>query len=158
MAEENTLHPLPVQEDEEIEEVDEAGELVQMARWPQMTTLMEKHEEVVLKLLRACDECDVLTELTASDTGNVKGNKWVRLQDNVFGGRDDGIAVHEKAKAEYKEGNRKAKEAAKVLQKEVSTSSCKHPVHLVRIVDNVGCKQAEKYPHHEAHVAANSVY
>ncbi|KAL3935796.1 MAG: hypothetical protein SGARI_002824 [Bacillariaceae sp.] len=64
-------------------------QVVEMARWPQMTTLMKDHSEAVLKILAACDECEVVTEVAASDSGNVKGNKWVRLHDVVFGGRDD---------------------------------------------------------------------
>ena len=63
---------------------------IEMARWPQMTTLVRWHEDAVLKILRACDECDVVHEAAASDSGNVKGNKWVKLHDVVFGGRDDG--------------------------------------------------------------------
>ena len=62
----------------------------EMARWPQMTTLVRQYpEEEVLKILRACDECGVAMEVAASDSGNVKGNKWVKLHDVVFGGRDD---------------------------------------------------------------------
>ena len=62
---------------------------VAMARWPQMTTLIRDHEDSVLRILHACDECEVVDEVAASDSGNVKGNKWVRLHDVVFGGRDD---------------------------------------------------------------------
>lgn len=62
---------------------------LEMTRWPQMTTLIRDHEDAVLKILNACDECEVVTEVAASDSGNVKGNKWVRLHDVVFGGRDD---------------------------------------------------------------------
>ena len=61
----------------------------ELARWPQMTTLIRYHEDAVLKILNACDECGVVTEVAASDSGNVKGNKWVKLHDVVFGGRDD---------------------------------------------------------------------
>ena len=60
-----------------------------MTRWPQMTTLIRDHEDAVLKILVACDECEVIQEVAASDPGNVKGNKWVRLHDVIFGGRDD---------------------------------------------------------------------
>ena len=62
----------------------------EMARWPQMTTLFRDFPDSVMKILVACDECEVVTEVAASDSGNVKGNKWVRLHDVVFGGRDDG--------------------------------------------------------------------
>ena len=68
----------------------EAPKPVEKERWPQLTTLMRDHEEVVFKVLRAADECDVVNEVNASDAGNVKGNKWVKLQDVVFGGREDG--------------------------------------------------------------------
>ena len=65
------------------------AQAVEMARWPQMTTLMKDHLDAVLKILAACDECEVVTEVAASDSGNVKGNKWVQLHDVVFGWRDD---------------------------------------------------------------------
>ena len=68
---------------------DEAAQVTEMARWPQMTTLIREHEDSVLKILAACDECEVVEEVAASDSGNVKGNKWVKLHDVVFGGRDD---------------------------------------------------------------------
>ena len=63
--------------------------VAEMTRWPQMTTLIRDHEDAVLKILNACDECEVVNEVAASDSGNVKGNKWVRLHDVVFGGQDD---------------------------------------------------------------------
>lgn len=63
--------------------------VAEMARWPQMTTLIRHHDDAVRKILNACDECEVVGEVAASDSGNVKGNKWVRLHDVVFGGRDD---------------------------------------------------------------------
>ena len=90
------LPPMPSVEvmDAEVMEVDAEGQALKMTRWPQMNTLMRDFEDVVLKILRACDECEVVKEVTASDapTGNqnVKGNKWARLWDHVFGGRDDG--------------------------------------------------------------------
>ena len=31
----------------------------EMARWPQLTTLIRYHEDAVLKILNACDECAV---------------------------------------------------------------------------------------------------
>lgn len=65
-------------------------EPVEKERWPQLTTLIREHEEIVFKLLRAVDECDVVNEVNASDAGNVKGNRWVKLQEVVFGGREDG--------------------------------------------------------------------
>ena len=55
-----------------------------------MTTLIRDHEEAVVKLLAACNECEVVVEVASSDSGNIKGNKWVRLHDVVFRGRDDG--------------------------------------------------------------------
>ena len=61
----------------------------EMTRWPQMTTLFRDYSDAVLRILSACDECEVVVEVSASDSGNVKGNKWVRLHDVVFGGRDD---------------------------------------------------------------------
>lgn len=61
----------------------------EMTRWPQMTTLIRDHADAVLRILNACEECEVVLEVAASDSGNVKGNKWVRLHDVVFGGRDD---------------------------------------------------------------------
>lgn len=61
----------------------------ELARWPQMTTLIRYHEDAVLKILHACDECAVMSEVAASDSGNLKGNKWVKVHDVVFGGRDD---------------------------------------------------------------------
>jgi len=59
-------------------------------RWPQMVTLMRDYEDTVLKILRAIDELQVTAEPNASDSNNIKGNKWVRLQDHLFGGREDG--------------------------------------------------------------------
>ena len=89
--------PLPIQEPLTAEDSDDSVEAVvvpttkqQEQRWPQMATLFRDHSDTVMKMLRAVDECEVTTELNASDSGNVKGNKWVKLQDVVFGGRDDG--------------------------------------------------------------------
>ena len=50
-------------------EVDKSGNKVEMTRWPQMITLMRYFEEVVLKLLRACDKCEVVTR-------EVHDSKW----------------------------------------------------------------------------------
>ena len=54
---------------------------------------MRDHEEVVFKVLRAADECDVVNEVNASDAGNVKGNKWVKLHDVVFGDGTRGLVT-----------------------------------------------------------------
>jgi len=59
-------------------------------RWPQMTTLMRDHGNTVLRILNACDDCEVTREANASDSNNVKANQWVRLHDHLFGGREDG--------------------------------------------------------------------
>ena len=84
--------PLPIQETLTAEDSDDSKGLEgsvkevvvpkqQEQRWPQMATLFRDHSDTVMKMLCAVDECEVTTEMNASDSGNVKGNKWVKLHD-----------------------------------------------------------------------------
>ena len=88
------LDPLPIQEEESPDDIiildDPVMPATEKERWPQSSTLMRDYEDIIFHLLRTVDECEVVYEVNASDAGNVKGNKWVKLQDVVFGGREDG--------------------------------------------------------------------
>ena len=73
------LGPLPVQTPLEDEQDDDDSSILpyeptpatqepkqQQERWPQLTTLVRDHEEIVLKILRAVDECKATLEMNAT--------------------------------------------------------------------------------------------
>jgi hypothetical protein len=53
-------------------------------QWPQLKVLCRDQKDVVLMILKAIDECDCTSELHANNSGDAKGNKWVKLWDNFW--------------------------------------------------------------------------
>jgi hypothetical protein len=57
-------------------------------RWPPISKLMSnpQHNDVVLRILSAVDECNCTRETQAKDKSEPKANAWARLLDNLYGG------------------------------------------------------------------------
>ena len=73
---------------------DEFPDLTQQKRWPQWTSLVKKYPVLVIKMLKAVDDCGATKEPNASNSDNVKGNKWDKLFDLCFGGNRGLLSPH----------------------------------------------------------------
>lgn len=78
--------PSPVQEDEVKVLALPPAKKKDPKNWPQNARLIRDQPEVVAKLFNAAMEHQVWLEVKANDKGNVKGNKWAKFHDHLWGG------------------------------------------------------------------------
>ena len=81
--------PLHEREASLAEKVNSKKNSTRTPRWPQLGSLFPSHEKDIRVLLTQVQECECVKQPNASNV-NPKGNRWVRLYMNCYGGTSDG--------------------------------------------------------------------